>query len=203
LTSAKDTYKTISDEELARKSRAGDERAFEALYDRYAKQLVNYFYRMLWHDREKAEDFTQDIFTKLAQKPELYDSSRPFKTWLFSVANNMCKNEYRAHEVRTKAANHLKAEVKESVGAQGGDNMDKASFEEKLARAIDGLDEARKQIMVLRFFDDLSIKEISDIVKCSEGTVKSRIFYTLQNLREQLAEFKGAISWLLIFLITN
>lgn len=195
-------YKPLSDEELAQLSRKGDERAFEALYARYAKQVLNYFYRMLWHDKEKAEDLTQELFSKFIHKPERYDASKPFKTWLFSVANNMCKNEYRSHEVRTKAAEFLTVRAESSTRATGAEDMDRASFDEKLKEAIDALDEPRKRIMVLRFFDDLSIKEISEQMNCSEGTVKSRIFYTLQSLREHLSDFRGIISLLLAWLIS-
>ena len=90
----------LSDERLMELIVRGDERAFGALYDRYHSRLLNYFHRMLWHDRERAQDFLQELFTKVARNPASYDPARPFCTWLFSVANNMCKNEYRKEEVR-------------------------------------------------------------------------------------------------------
>jgi len=89
-----------SDERLMERVVRGDERAFTELYDRYQGRLLTYFHRMLWSDCERAEDLLQDLFTKLAQRPGMYDPERPFRTWLFSVANNMCKNEYRREEVR-------------------------------------------------------------------------------------------------------
>ena len=75
-----------SDERLMELVRKGDEPAFAALYDRYQGRLMSYFHRMLWKDRERAQDFVQELFTKLAQRPESYDPSRPFSTWLFSVS---------------------------------------------------------------------------------------------------------------------
>lgn len=109
-----------SDERLMELVRKGDEPAFAALYDRYQGRLMSYFHRMLWKDRERAQDFVQELFTKLAQRPESYDPSRPFSTWLFSVANNLCKNEYRREEVRKRAEPELRYNgqgVQEAKGA--------------------------------------------------------------------------------------
>ena len=92
------SYRNLHDEELMPLVVNKDRRAFEELYDRYAKLMYNYFLRMLWKDREKSRDMTQDLFTRIAAKPHLYDASRPFKTWIYTIAHNMCKNEIgRAH----------------------------------------------------------------------------------------------------------
>ena len=96
----KKEYATYSDEDLMRFFLKGDEKAFEQIYDRYENFMINFFFRKLWSDREKATDFTHDLFTKLIDKPDAYDPQRPFKTWLFSVANNMCKNEYKKQAIR-------------------------------------------------------------------------------------------------------
>ena len=58
----------------------GKEQAFSELYERYADRLVNYFFRMLRKDREKAEDFMQELFTKIITKPELYQTGRNVQT---------------------------------------------------------------------------------------------------------------------------
>ena len=65
------TYHKKSDEQLMELIKENNQKAFGELYDRYAERLINYFYRMLWKDQEKAEDFTQDLFTKIIQKPTL------------------------------------------------------------------------------------------------------------------------------------
>jgi len=103
-------HRTLSDERLMELIVRGDERAFGALYDRYQRKLIGYFARMLWNDRERAQDLLQELFTKIARQPGSYDPARPFSTWLYSVANNMCKNEYRREAVRKAAVPHLRAE---------------------------------------------------------------------------------------------
>jgi len=78
----------------------GETAAFDELYARYQKRLLYYFYRMLGNSNEKAGDFLQDIFMKIIERPNHFDASRRFRTWLFSVAHNMCKNEYRRLSIR-------------------------------------------------------------------------------------------------------
>lgn len=183
-------YSDISDEDIMRLTAKGDGRAFNEIYERYSSRLLNYFYRMLWKDREKAEDFMHDLFTKLVNRPELYNPERPFKTWVFSVANNMCKNEYKKQEVRKNTSNGL--DHHHVVGETGGEvvaGLDKDKFNEVLDSEIEQLDEKHKSTFIMRFKDEMSIKEISEILDISEGTVKSRIFYTLKKLAPKLQMF--------------
>ncbi|HOP43555.1 MAG: RNA polymerase sigma factor [Flavobacteriales bacterium] len=178
-----------SDERLMELVRKGDEPAFAALYDRYQGRLMSYFHRMLWKDRERAQDFVQELFTKLAQRPESYDPSRPFSTWLFSVANNLCKNEYRREEVRKRAEPELRYNGQGVQEAKGGDGVDRAAFRERLDAELDRLEPDHKATFVMRYHEDMAIKEIAGALGCSEGTVKSRLFYTLKKLAERLKEF--------------
>lgn len=181
-------YERLGDERLMELVVRGDERAFAALYDRYHGRLLNYFHRMLWHDRERARDMLQDLFTKLANRPASYDPARPFQTWLFSVANNMCKNAYRHEAVVREAAMHLR-HGEDRVEASGGVEVDRQHFRDRLDEELDKLDPDHKATFVLRFHEEMPIKEIAATFGCSEGTVKSRIFYTLKKLAERMKEF--------------
>ncbi|MBV6404874.1 MAG: RNA polymerase sigma factor [Flavobacteriales bacterium] len=181
--------RSASDERLMERVVRGDERAFAALYDRYHGRVLNYFHRMLWSDRERAQDMLQDLFTKLAQRPELYDAGRPFRTWLFSVANNMCKNEYRREEVRRAAVPELRHNGRAVQEPQAGEGVDRARFRQRLEQELDRLDPDHKATFVMRYEEDLAIKEIALAFGISEGTVKSRLFYTLKKLAERLKEF--------------
>lgn len=181
-------HHSLSDERLMELVTRGDERAFGALYDRYQRKLISYFSRMLWNDRERAQDFLQELFTKIAQRPQSYDPSRPFSTWLYSVANNMCKNEYRREGTRKAAVPHLKADT-EHVNAVHGDGVDRERFRDRLDAELDRLDPDHKATFVMRYHEDMAIKEIAGAFGISEGTVKSRLFYTLKKLAERLNEF--------------
>ncbi len=181
-------YGKLGDERLMELVVRGDERAFAALYDRYERRLLGYFQRMLWNDREKAQDFLQDLFTKLAHNPASYDPARPFQTWLFSVANNMCKNAYRHEEVVRAAAIHLRNGT-DREEATHGVGVDRERFRDRLTEELDKLDPDHKATFVMRFHEDMAIKEIAAAFTCSEGTVKSRLFYTLKKLAERMKEF--------------
>lgn len=185
-------HQALSDERLMELIVRGDERAFGALYDRYQRKLITYFSRMLWNDRERAQDFLQELFTKIARKPDSYDPSRPFSTWLYSVANNMCKNEYRREGTRKAAVPHLKAET-DHVNAIHGDGVDRERFRSRLDQELDRLDPDQKATFVMRYHEDMAIKEIAGAFGISEGTVKSRLFYTLKKLAERLNEFDPRI----------
>jgi RNA polymerase sigma-70 factor (ECF subfamily) len=188
-------YKTRTDEDLMQFVAKGDSMAFEELYHRYSKPMVNFFCRMLWKDREKAQDFMQDLFTKIVHKPDAYDASRPFKTWLYSIANNMCKNEYRKQEVRKNTVNGLHENINVAdASADRSKNLDHQAFQEMLDKELEALEEVQRTTFLLRFKMDLSIKEIAEITDTSEGTVKSRIFYTLKKLSEKLKMFDPKLS---------
>ena len=178
-----------SDERLMERVVRGDERAFTELYDRYQGRLLTYFHRMLWSDRERAEDLLQDLFTKLAQRPGMYDPERPFRTWLFSVANNMCKNEYRREEVRRSAVPELRHNGQQLQDSQAGGDIDRERFRVRLGQELDRLDPDQKATFVMRYEEDLAIKDIAQAFGISEGTVKSRLFYTLKKLADRLKEF--------------
>ena len=109
------------------------------------------------------------------------DPARPFSTWLYSVANNMCKNEYRREEVRKKAAPELRYEANGTVQSTAGDGLDRAHFSERLDAELDLLAHDHKATFVMRYHEDMAIKEIAVAFGCSEGTVKSRLFYTLKS----------------------
>lgn len=179
--------------------------AFEVLYDRYAKRLYNYFHRMLWKDKEKSRDFTQDLFAKIADRPELFDANRTFVTWIYSIANNMCKNEYAKHEVRSRVHKDIRSGDSHTELPSGGKGMDKAAFMQKLSHALSELDEVKRTTFELRFDQELTIPEIAEVMQCNEGTVKSRIFYLLKDLSVKLKAYEGILlvswSWLLNWFI--
>lgn len=183
-------YQELADNELMKHIAKKDTRAFSVLYDRYSDLLVNYFYKMLWQDREKAEDFMQDFFAKIIEKPKLYDTTRNFKTWMFSVANNMCKNEYRKQAVRANTNNTIDDGIQVTdLNTDIVKQTDENKFSERLTEELDQLDENQKSTFVLRYYQDMPIKEIAKTLNCSEGTVKSRLFYTLKKLSSSLKEF--------------
>jgi RNA polymerase sigma-70 factor, ECF subfamily len=182
-------FSIYSDEELMHFICKGEVVAFDELYNRYGKRLLLYFTRMLNYDKEQAEDALQELFLKIAETPEKFDRSRSFKTWVFSVASNACKNYYRHHLV-------VKQNIEDAMYDQQNQNyfalesaivkLDKQKFEYALENALLGLAPEKKEAFILRYQEEKSIAEIAQIQDCPEGSVKSRIHYTLKLLEEKL-----------------
>lgn len=167
---------------------AGHERAFSELYDRYGQRMYHFFYRMLWQDVQIAEDFTQELFLKIVEKRAYYDPEKRFSTWIYTVAGNMVKNEYR----RVSRKKPL-PEFKDIQEENFSELFDSEVFESHLNKALDQLDETQRQCFVLRYQDELSMKEIAAIIGCPEGTVKSRLYYTVRKLANKLRAFAGVL----------
>lgn len=175
----------LPDEELMQKIHQGSEAAFTELYARYNTSLLRYFTRMLWNNKVMAEDFLHDLFLKIIHNPKQFDASRKFSTWAYSVAHNMCKNEYRKKENRMLPDNPVAFHQRDLDR-----ELDLVSANDRLALLMETLTEEDKTIFLLRYEDELSISEISQIVFMPEGTVKSRLFYLRKQLALELNQFR-------------
>ena len=189
------SYSSMSDENLMISMGKGDKAAFDEIYRRYSGPLHGYFARLLWKDHEKAQDFVHDLFAKLIRNPNYFDPSRSFKTWLYSVANNMCKNEYKKQEVRKGTVNGVEnhyglSDKRVNIMTE----VQELQFKEAFERSLDELDQKHREAFLLRHVDGLSIKEISEILNANEGTIKSRIFYAIKYLAANLKEFDPVLN---------
>lgn len=186
----KKKYENYTDEELVKHIVKGNEKAFDELYQRYAPRLHAYFYRNLGKDANLANDFIQELFLKIVEKGNLFDPEKKFSSWIYAVAGNMCKNEYR--RLQRHAITGLPADLKDRFFANNSsdNDYDQAVFEEYLQKELEKMEAPHRECFLLRFQQELSIKEIGEIMDCPEGTVKSRIFYTVKKLSEKLEYFK-------------
>jgi RNA polymerase sigma-70 factor (ECF subfamily) len=182
-------YRNLTDEELMLLICNNYTKAFEELYKRYSKKIHYYFLRMLGNDKEKANDFTQDIFLKVIEKNSSYNKCLKFSTWLYSIAFNMCKNDYRHSEVKSKYDEEYKNSTELFYLNNFESNYDNKILMNNLEKELNELGANHKTTFVLRYQEGLSIREIAEIMDCSEGTVKSRIFYTIQKLSLKLKMF--------------
>jgi RNA polymerase sigma-70 factor, ECF subfamily len=180
------SYQNLPDEELMPFIADGSAAAFDELYRRYAQKMFSYFFRMLWKNRELAEDQTQELFLKMIQHAGNFDQSRVVSTWLYSIAHNMCKNEYRKEEVKAK---YLVMKKQTDVISEVK-NIDLRKFKEAVNHCTNELEEEKRSLFILRFQEQLTIPDISRILNLPEGTVKSRLFYLLKELKEKLKHFE-------------
>jgi RNA polymerase sigma-70 factor (ECF subfamily) len=154
--------------------------AFSILYERYAKQMLNFFHFALHNDHDKAQDFVHDLFIRIIEKNHTFNHNKLFKPWVYRIASNMCKNEYRSEKVVQKYNNHI------MTAPEPIDNQSES--ENSLRQCINKLSQDQRSLIVLRFKLKLKIKEIADIYECAEGTIKSRLFYATRELSKLYKE---------------
>ena len=185
--------KIQTDNELMQLIVLGDQSAFAELYHRYKERMYYYFYRMLGNSSEQANDFLQELFMKLIEKPESYNPKFPFQTWFYSVANNMCKNEYRKREVRQE---YQATEIPEAqLDFIDDKTIEPEQIVEKIFDALEELGEEHRSAFLLRYREGFSIKDVAEILELPEGTVKSRLFYARKVLAEKLNYLKDEVEF--------
>jgi RNA polymerase sigma-70 factor (ECF subfamily) len=179
----------MSDESLMGCVQDGNVEAIDNLYNRYSSRLLHYFHRMLNRDDERAQDFLHDLFVKIVDRPTAFDTKQSFCTWIFTVANNMCKNEYRRLEVRSRETTVEQIRMDRHTGSVDIDfDLDAKAFKQAVMDALEELEPSHRSTFLLRYQEDLTIREISDVLGCAEGTTKSRLHYVTKRLSKQLQE---------------
>ncbi len=162
----------------------GNSEAFTEIYNRYSHKLLRYFYRLLGNNQSKAEDFAQDLFIKLMQAAPGFNDDKKFSTWLYTMANNMCRNEWRNQSNRNSILN--KIEFESIVHQNFHQKIDQKSLLQKLETEIQQLPELDQTLIAMRYQQELSIAEIAAIIDIPEGTVKSKLFYLMKKLSVKL-----------------
>ncbi len=189
MTLFRKNYRKRSDEELFQILKGDKNAAFEELYRRYSKKILYYFFQMLGGDEEKSQDFLHDLFLKILERPERFDPGKRFSTWIYTVATNMCKNEYRNQKVRNVVHNGFDMNRFREDQPDPSQQTDHSLFKKLLSTELEQISHDHRTAFILRFQEGLSIREIAGVMECSEGTVKSRLFYTLKKLGKKLEVF--------------
>jgi RNA polymerase sigma-70 factor, ECF subfamily len=182
-------FSIYTDEELMLFLLEGKVGAFDEIYYRYSGRLMSYFKRMLNYDKALSEDALQDLFFKIADAPEKFDRSRSFKTWLYCMASNICKNIYRHRQVERESHEILQTVTNYDPFLKVASRMDSTRFRLLLDELLDSLPPLKKEAFILKYQEERSIAEIAFIQDCPEGSVKSRLHYTLKLLEEKLQIF--------------
>ncbi len=181
----------LTDDELIDQVRAGNLRSFEELIDRYRNQVFNFVYRILG-SRDEAEDILQDAFMKVYQHLPRYKKQSKFSSYLFTIAHNLSMNRVNYRKRSQMKLDTLAQSDRESSIT---DRTPDAQLRENeiaivVHRAIEKLPPKYRAALVLSEFEGFSYKQISDVLNCSVGTVKSRIFRARDLLRGYLKGYE-------------
>ncbi|HEX2767448.1 MAG TPA: RNA polymerase sigma factor [Candidatus Limnocylindria bacterium] len=161
-----------------------DRAAFGTLYRRYLDRVYGYCYYLLG-DHHDAEDVTERTFVAaLGAIGGFRDEGASFRAWLFRIAHNQLANALRARGRQRTAP--LDADPLPATGADPLAWVTRDEEARRVRRALDGLAEDRRQVLVLRFVDGLSAKEIGDVLGRSAGAVRVLQHRALRDLAERL-----------------
>jgi RNA polymerase sigma-70 factor (ECF subfamily) len=174
----------ITDEELFRLWQQGQADALEALAQRYHRALLAYLYRLVGQT-ETAEDLLQETFVSLVREAQSYCYPRPFAPWLYAIAHNLARNH------RTSAY-HRHVHVGHGVPEQPTSDSDPSALVERwdrhdeLRKALALLTFEQREVLSLRFGQEMRVQEVAELLGIPAGTVKSRTFQALRVLRQYL-----------------
>lgn len=172
--SRRETEDPRSDQQLIAAANAGDEGAFEALYDRYRDWVINLALRFI-DDRHLALDVMQDVFTYLASRFPDFELTAQLKTFLYPAVRHTALALRRKHH-RSSSAFRLSTSACVFASPPSEDLA-------PLGEAMRSLPSAQREIIILRFADGLSLEEIARAVEIPLGTVKSRLHHALRAMR--------------------
>jgi len=182
---SKDPYSRYSDEKLVKQIVAdNDTMLFGKLYDRYAQMVYNKCYGFA-KSEDEAEDLTQDVFLQLFIKLRTFKGKSKFSTWLYSFTYNFCVNYVNRNKQRKIQDNSVQVENSEYKLTQ--EVSDESLFEmktDKLKKAMELIAAEDKSILLLKYQDGASIKELVDLMEIGESAVKMR----LKRAKERLLE---------------
>ena len=187
-----------TDEQLLLEYRsAGDRESFEELVHRYERELYGYLRRYLG-DAEMAEDVFQQTFLQVHLKCEYFEPGRRVRPWLYTVATNQAidfQRRNRRHRMASldrciggNAAHEAGplVELLDSPEAGPAENAESIERADQLRRAVDGLPESVRQVVMLVYFQGLKYREAADVLDIPVGTVKSRLHAAIGKLNEAL-----------------
>jgi len=187
-------YKNESDEQLMQYMTLGKETAFNEIYNRFSASIYWFFYQKINQNGARAEDLTQDLFLKLIEKSDSFKKNKCFKAWIYAIAYNMCKNEYRRIKVKERHLRLRDIDISRLINkdvANLGKVYDHELFSKRLRIELDKLCQKYSTTFILRHEHGLSIKAIAEVMSCPEGTVKSRLFFATKQLSSNLETFKS------------
>jgi len=182
---------SMDDPDLALVNAAGrgDVDAFESLVRRYQCPLINFIARTLG-DRGAAEDLAQEVFLRVYRAASRFEARTRVSTWVFRIAYNLAMTELDRRKRRRTLAEALhrngEAVSREAFAGPGEDR----EFQEEIASALDGLPGNQRAVLLLRLHQDLSYREIAEILGTSVGSVESLLFRARKTLRESLGRRK-------------
>ncbi len=179
-----------SDAELIQDVARGDKGAFEAIVRRHQRFLMKAVARMT-RDLDAAEDIVQETFIKAFKRLHLFEGRSALRSWLYQIALNTTRNRFRKHHRESTSSESVEVAIDSKLENQ----LVFLDIRSLLQGEIAKLPERQRQALSLRIFDDLSFKEIAEIMHCPYDTAKANYRHALLKLRGRLESNTSLKSW--------
>ncbi len=173
---------------------SGKTEAFESLFDKYREKVYGIAYRFV-RNKEDALEVTQEVFLRVYLGLSKFKTNSKFFTWLYRITVNRAIDFTRSR--KTQPVLGMEESALDAVGENPGrrspppDPVAQAQekeLEERLMESVDQLSEKHRAVFVLHAIENLSYKQIAEVVGCNIGTVMSRLFYARKKLQELLGQ---------------
>jgi len=174
-------------ENIIIRCKSGDKEAFEELFELYQPRL-KYYIRRLGNSNAEAEDILQDIWVTVFRKIHRLKENQSFPIWLYRIARNKVYGRFRRSEKFVELP-----EEKKHPQCSDEDYEFSAEDAERLHKALNKIRPYHREVLTLSFIEQMSYHAIAEVVGCSIGTVRSRIFYAKQSLRKEMESNDGKL----------
>lgn len=182
------TLKMMTDEELVVLYAEGNDSAFDVLLDRYKSSLYSYIYFIV-HNKELSEDIFQETFMKVIVtiKQGRYTENGKFKAWITRIAHNLIIDNFRQERNENLVSNdEVEVDLFNNIKLCDGTVEERLVHEQVLAdvkKLVKHLPDNQRKVLEMRYYQDLSFKEIADITGVSINTALGRMRYAILNMR--------------------
>jgi RNA polymerase sigma factor (sigma-70 family) len=167
----------------------GDQASFEALIHRYHSPLSGYLQRKL-HDPAKAEDLTQEAFLRLIRQIKEYQPPDNLQAWLYRVAHNLCRDYWKSAAYHAEQYRMAEPPEQQDPHPSIVEIAERQETRREIIASLGELPEVQKDIITLRFFQDLKLQDIADALSLPLGSVKTHLYKGLTKLKEKLQPVK-------------
>ena len=173
----------LTDDELVQEIKKGSRKAFSEIVKRHQKSLLRMSLRFV-KDLDVAEDIVQESFIKAYEKLNAFEGRSSFKSWLFQIAVNTAKNKLRERKRITTDIDSVQL----AVGAVAETSLVYTALSQEIQDEIDRLPTKQRTALILRVYEDLSFKEIADIMECPYDTAKANYRHALMKLKDSFEQ---------------
>lgn len=183
----------MEEKELIKRLKNGDEESFRIVVDRFQKKVLNNCYRIVCN-RETAEDLTQEVFIEVFRSVNMFREESAFSTWVYRIAVSKSLDYLKSQKRKKRFAvvksifdpGMINENPKTSESGNPGNILDNEERIKVLASALDKLSENQRIAFTLSKYDEMSIKDISEVLGVSVSSVESLIYRAKTKLRKIL-----------------